>query len=241
MIRTTIIFYLLILHLIAGAFVLHSISPIKQIDRLTAQLKPQRLPPAYRRMHYHFIQQSQQLAKHNIVFIGDSLTHSYNVSNAFPYAVNFGISGDTISGVSDRLSRYSRLAVIDSLVIMIGINDIVHENLELQETSEAIDRLASRLPKTPTIYWRAILPIAQPRDAAKYSTIITKVNAYMQRSCATLGNCRWVKPPDKMLTEKGLLSRKYHNGDGLHLNRYAYTLLSESLMAYINETNSINR
>ena len=210
-------------------FLFHVVFPEISILDNEKQNTIEKWPPAYKRIHYHLIQQSKQLSDINVVFIGDSLTQSYNPAAVFPHSVNFGISGDTITGLTFRLKDYQNLNQVDSLVMMIGINDIVFKKKHPDLIKLSIKKLVRNLPQSTDVYWRAILPLGTDQKHEQASLFIDEVNNYIKQICEEIDKCFWVETPESMVDENNRLKDSLHIGDGLHLRKEAYEILSISL------------
>lgn len=172
--------------------------------------------------------QNQNLAKGQIVFIGDSITDLYILDDHYgdlPLAVyNRGISGDYTDGVLARL----QVSVFDlapsKVVLMIGTNDVnwgVSNDVILQRYEQIVDSIFATLPEVE-LYCMSIIP--QNKQIETYSSI---------RVEKTTQVIRQLNPQIKALAEeKGaiyldlfshLADENHHlieaySDDGLHLN-----------------------
>lgn len=98
----------------------------------------------------------------SIVFLGDSLTEYWELSEAFPdYTIlNRGIAGDRTDGLINRL--YQIIALKPSkLFIEIGINDLIQGRSVSQTITNyqvILERLNAQLPETE-IFVQSVLPV----------------------------------------------------------------------------------
>ena len=99
--------------------------------------------------------QNANLAKGQIIFIGDSITDMYSLDDHYAdlslAAYNRGIGGDTTDGVLNRL----QVSIFDlkpsSVVLMIGTNDVnagLSEEKILSNYSEILGKITAELPET---------------------------------------------------------------------------------------------
>ena len=111
-----------------------------------------------------FSAQNADLAKGQIVFIGDSITDLYALDDHYSdlplECYNRGISGDTTSGVIDRL-KVSLYDIDPSIVVlMIGANDInagLGEYGMMNRYAQIIDGIYANLPGVE-LYCMSIIP-----------------------------------------------------------------------------------
>jgi lysophospholipase L1-like esterase len=104
-----------------------------------------------------------------VAFVGDSLTDGMRWSEAFPTrrVRNFGINGDTVQGVVNRIDQVIA-AEPAQVFVLIGTNDITHgRTTEEIAASYAtlLDRIREGLPEA-RIYAQSVLPREPTRDAA---------------------------------------------------------------------------
>lgn len=102
------------------------------------------------------------VAKHNVVFLGDSITHSAHWEEMFPRidARNRGTSGDTTTNILDRLDQ-----VIDgqpkAVFLKIGTNDLTHgpsdREVSYSQYRDILQRIQAGSPNTQ-IFTQSILP-----------------------------------------------------------------------------------
>lgn len=170
--------------------------------------------------------------KGSVVFFGDSITEFwFGLPEAFPNlkVVNRGISGDTSSGLIQRLSDDVLFTDPTAVVMLIGTNDLWlgMPPLQIANTIEAIVRqiqeaLGGKVP--------IVLCFVMPRTPVpgKFPELIVQLNGLIALVAARHKGvlvCDTYKP---FLDEKGALRSEFF-GDGLHLNERGYGVWRDAL------------
>lgn len=187
--------------------------------------------------------QNANLAKGQIVFIGDSITDMYILDDHYadlPLAsYNRGIGGDTTAGVLRRL----KVSVFDIkpsvVVLMIGTNDInggVSESDILSRYGQIIDEIYRELPDAK-LYCMSIIP--QNEDIETYSSIrisdttprILSANSKIRQLAESRGAIYLDLFPLLADAENHLI--KEYSDDGLHLNPTGLAVWTELLKPYL--------
>ncbi len=187
--------------------------------------------------------QNTNLAKGQIVFIGDSITDLYILDNHYadlPLACyNRGIGGDTTHGVLQRL-QVSLFDISPSVVVlMIGTNDINGGDTPeaiLQRYGQILEQIYANLPDV-TLYCMSVIP--QNTDIETYSTIriadttpkILSVNTGIRALAADKGAV-YLDLFSLLADENDHLIREYSD-DGLHLNVAGLTVWTQLLKPYL--------
>lgn len=187
--------------------------------------------------------QNTNLAKGQIVFIGDSITDLYVLDEHYAdlplAAYNRGIGGDMTQGVLDRL----KVSVTDIapayVVLMIGTNDInwgVDQETILDNYGKILDTIYAALPDVE-LYCMSIIP--QNMQLAEYSDV--DVNATTQkildinpriRALAEGKGATYLDLFLRLADENNHLIRTYSD-DGLHLNKAGLQVWTELLKPYL--------
>lgn len=187
--------------------------------------------------------QNVNLAKGQVVFLGDSITDLYILDDHYadlPVAVyNRGISGDTTQGVLDRLQVSAFDIAPSVIVLMIGTNDI-NGNYEkagiLQRYEKIIDEIYKALPDV-TLFCMSVIP--QNEDLETYSTvkvektteIILEVNGQI-KALAEKKGATFLDLFPLLADENNRLIQEYSD-DGLHLNKSGLTVWTDLLKPYL--------
>ena len=187
--------------------------------------------------------QNTNLAKEQIVFIGDSITDFYVLDDYYadlPLAVyNRGISGDTTEGVLKRLD----VSVIDlkpsKVVLMIGTNDVnlKRENEDILYTyRQIVNKIRIELPDTE-LYCMSIIP--QGKGLEDYSTVdvdlstekILYLNAEIEKITEEKGAV-YIDLFSHIADENNYLIGEYSD-DALHLNAAGFEVWTALLKPYL--------
>lgn len=164
---------------------------------------------------------AQQIAERPVVLVGDSRIENLNISQLAPGAVNFGVGGDNIDRVSQRL-RLLALSHASLVVVAVGIND------RLTKFRDFGDRYAAMLalipPKIPVIA-SAILPVNPARIAERVMNkqdftgvpaMIPIANSAIQQACSARPECKFFDGSAAVVGPDGMLRRDL-SIDGVHL------------------------
>ncbi len=175
---------------------------------------------------------SENLIPGSVIFIGDSITQGLTVSAVHDRAVNFGIGGDTTFGVIQRLNEYKHLKDSKLIVLAIGVNDLKYRSDN--EIIENIVVINEMLPPNLKVLISAILPVDEiASEKVNYNNRISKINSQLLAICTQKENCYFLNASYEMADATGNLNRKYHTGDGVHLNDKGYKIWIKKLRTSI--------
>lgn len=182
---------------------------------------------------------NRRAISHQVVFVGDSITQDYPLSEHFPDFVTYnrGIGGDTTVGLAKRLEESVFELEPRVLVLLIGTNDLalLHSSPE-----EVIDRIAaivgsirSRLPET-RILLESVYPVlpafGEATREGRDNADIRAINA----GIAALPGVEFVDLYPSLADSEGRLRSEF-TVEGLHINQAGYFLISEILRPLLNE------
>ena len=187
--------------------------------------------------------QNVNLAKGQIVFIGDSITDLYILDDHYadlPLACyNRGIGGDTTSGVLRRL-KLSLYDISPSVVVlMIGTNDInggLDEEGIVERYGQIIDDINTNLPDTD-LYCMSIIPQNSDIEESGHVKIaettpkILSINANIRRLAEEKG-ATYIDLFTHLADENNHLIKEYSD-DGLHLNPTGLAVWTELIKPYL--------
>lgn len=207
-----------------------------------------KIPSTWLFHHYnervdYFRRLNKKLKPGGIVFIGDSLTEHFMVSEFYPehYVINRGISGDTTYGVLCRLKESAFDLQPKKIFLLIGINDIGNEKelrYIINNTRVIIKKLKNRLPKTK-IYVQSIYPVYKDvnnrikkrivgnRDNKEIQTLNRQLHRLSKRY-----NCIYIDMNKKLRDKHGQLKYEY-TIEGLHLSPRGYERVARELEKYL--------
>lgn len=161
-------------------------------------------------------------AEPSVVFIGDSLTEQFQLSEylAGPLLLNRGISGDTTAGLLKRLRLSLEGLRIETMFIMIGINDMMYRGDEeiLSNITRIVDSANAK-----KIVVQSILPVK--KELESYNSRIRKINESLRLLCEQK-KCIYIDLHSEFLDaqKQGILPEL--TTDGVHLTPKAYALWS---------------
>ena len=155
----------------------------------------------------------------DLIFIGDSITHGWDVSGVDVWqqyyadrnAVNMGFNGDRTQHVLWRLNNGEIMGISPKLaIIMIGTNNAYGWNTAI-ETSEGIIAickvLRNKLPQTKILIL-AIFPRFDTQTGAPSSAAMREINAEASKRASVVADNQWIyymDINDQFLDENGAL------------------------------------
>ena len=166
--------------------------------------------------------------KYTTMMLGDSITDEgrwdelLNVSTV----QNRGISGDTTSGVLERLDSIS--PNIEKVFIMIGVNDIMRGASADEVYVNYLKIIKIFQKRNIKVYIQSTLFIGERRAEnfnAKVEELDKKLENYAKENSITFINLNQIFAPNKVLEKKFTF-------DDLHLNGSAYELWVKEIKKY---------
>jgi len=196
----------------------------------------------YKEKIIQFENENKTLNKGGFVFVGDSITEQYPLIEFFPnkQIINRGISGDTTKGLLKRLDS-SVFALEPLLVlILIGTNDFGHFSHQLPQVVyerifKAITQIQLRLPNTK-IYLQAIYPVNNHINQEVVNSRENKDITLVNKLLKAIGGITFLDYSTMLIDDLKALSKAFSD-DGLHLNHYGYSLVTNLLKKSIPELN----
>jgi len=170
-----------------------------------------------------------------IVFIGDSLTQRYPLSDFYPNMpiYNRGIDGDTTLGVLKRLD----VSVFDLkpavVVLQIGTNDLQVAELPLEATVENIQKIIKKihhiLPHS-TILLVSLFPVNETPDKLIEKIVVgprqNKDLQWINHHIKGIKNVQYVDVYSSLLDASGNLEMRFTK-EGLHLSLNGYAQVTD--------------
>jgi len=167
------------------------------------------------------------------IFIGDSITQDYPVSEWFKglNVYNRGIGGDTTEGLLKRMD----VSVYDlkpkSVICLIGTNDFALLDTTPEQVAANIERIITLIKandESTKIIIQSIYPVNQAIDpltvGKRNNLLIQKTNSMLK----TLQDVTYVDMYTRLSDESGNLKKEYSH-DGLHLNMDGYQVITETI------------
>ncbi len=166
--------------------------------------------------------------KYETIMLGDSITDEGQWDELLnkDSIQNRGISGDTTSGVLDRLDSVNKN--IHQVFIMIGVNDIMRGKEVDEVYSNYLKIIQSFKDKNIKVYIQSTLYIGETRKAnfnPKIEELNKRLEKYAKENKLVFINLNHILAPQKVL-------KKEFTFDDLHLNGTAYKLWAREIKKY---------
>ena len=183
----------------------------------------------------------------NYVFLGDSITDWYPISDFFSDdtpIINSGFAGDKtkdlLKDMDETVYRYNPTKVF----IQIGTNDLNCDDSNGEVAYNNIVKMIKNIKKNrpyTKIYLESVYPVNQTDDEKIIKTTtgkrtnedIMKLNSKLKEYCED-NDVIYVDIYDVLLDDEGNLKLEY-TVDGLHLSTEGYSVVSKVLKQYIKE------
>lgn len=170
----------------------------------------------------------QSINNIEIMMLGDSITDEGLWNELLERKIqNRGISGDTTSGIIDRLSTIS--PSIKKAFIMIGVNDIMRGSSEEEVFSNYKKIIASLLEKNIQVYIQSTLYIGKTR-MQNFNQKIEQLNILLKDFTTKKGlifiDLNQYLAPNKVLKNE-------FTDDDLHLKGKAYLIWAKAIKNYL--------
>lgn len=176
----------------------------------------------YQTFYDYKLQEFEAMKQSSLVFLGDSLTMRHNWSNFG--ASNMGIDGDTTAGI---LSRMHLASEAKTIVLMIGVNDILNQ-LPLVRIQSNYTKILKKFSHDQKIYILSLLPVIDTAQTRKINQDIRTLNKWLQIQAEEYG-FEFIKLYPEFLDKQGKGLKKDLTTDGIHLTPKAYKLWEKLL------------
>lgn len=177
----------------------------------------------------------KEISDSTILFMGNSLTKSYDISIFQSDAVNWSISGDVLDGLNWRLSGLNEVTPM-KIILNLGINDIIHGfGFKIEKMSKFIQEFKTYSPDTQILVMSLspeCLASGLFTSPERISREIINANEEIKKMCSQL-EVHYVDVYSA-LQENGKLLPRFTT-DGLHLNQAGYEVWTESLTKAFNQ------
>lgn len=213
------------------------------IERTMRRLAGHELPLCYKAFRLALKQQATSAPQGTALLLGDSLVQGLpHLTVAMP-SLNLGISGDTISGVAARLGDYKQLESVALFFVSAGVNDLRKRTNE--QILQDFRSVLSNLPPSAPALIHALLPVAPQYERSLGPNVLARISAINNQLKIMIRNYPHVSFADgaTTLTDPitGALLRRYHVGDGIHLNSIGYAAWTGELRSLIKSAKNKRR
>lgn len=225
MLKKGIIILFFFIFSFGGGYFLND-SKIDKIIKYKLGLNSKELDNYYYKLLAIQERQDIQVRSGSTIMIGDSITQGL----VYPRFMNYGIGSDTTYGVINRIEKYKSLNDAKKIILMIGIND-----LKRRSDAEILENYLEILDKLPSskLVVFSVLPVNEEvvsKNPQMNNARIKKINQRIAELCSQK-KIKFIDLSEFYLDDNGFLDKKYHVGDGIHLNDEGYKIW----IKYLNE------
>lgn len=182
----------------------------------------------------------------NVVFLGDSITNGYNVSEFFPdiLTINSGIGGNKTTDVLNRMKDSVYIYNPSKVLLLIGINDL-NSGASSKDVLDNIQKIVNGIKlnrKYTKIYIESIYPVnvdyaKEVNNVFKNTSItndeIKEINKKIKSLCKE-NDVTYINVYDSLVDENGNLKEIYTK-EGLHLTDLGYYKVTKAIEKYVYE------
>jgi len=173
--------------------------------------------------------------KVDVVFVGDSITAGGNWHDMFPNTsiANRGLEGETIAGISLRLTEILKLEP-KKIFVMAGINDIYRSDsiANMKANFERIIIEFTRKNPTAKIFIQSTLECQKNVCGGSKLNTVRELNKELIYISQKYPNVQFININRKLSNENGLLDE--FSKDGVHMNAYGYQAWRDEISIFIN-------
>lgn len=186
-------------------------------------------PTFYERMLEQHIFMDIHHPDNSFIFIGDSIIQGLSTVAIVNPSINYGISADTTSGVLNRIQKYNSLKNSHSIIIHIGINDILM-NIDIEKILLNYQEIISTLQFGNNVYISAIFPVATFHpNSMEINQKVTLINENIENFLKTNENFIFIDN-EALVSDDSL-----YLIDGVHLSPDGYKIWIETLRRIISK------
>jgi lysophospholipase L1-like esterase len=220
------IIYLVLVHALLIAFLFKS-STIKQMFS-----ERDVVSPYYLQMTAFHHRVDANLDAGLTIFIGDSLIQGLAVNSVINNSVNFGIGGDTTSGVFKRLPLYRSIAISKRVILAVGHNDLYYESADVSIAN--LKKIFDSIPLNVEVFICSVFLIDEDVVQKTSNIAIFELNNKIQNLTNDYSHINYIDS-NQWAAPLGTLDTDLHVGDGIHLNKRGYELWIAQLKMVLNK------
>jgi lysophospholipase L1-like esterase len=177
-----------------------------------------------------------------IVFLGDSITSSYDLITHFPdhNIINSGVWGDRTDQAHERLESDVIAYNPAKVFILLGINDVGYgrTNEDITSRIEAIINEIQKECSKTKVYLISVYPMnvvdfptTHPILSGDINDVVNELNEMLKELANDL-KVEYLDIAQYLKNETGELKKEY-TVEGLHLTNKAYEVISEVLLIHL--------
>ena len=163
-----------------------------------------------------------------VLFIGDSILASLDISALADHAVQLSIAGDTTRRIATRIDDYQPIHTARLVFLHVGINDLDFRRPEA--IAGTMGQVLARIDAGMPVMMDAILPIDERRFSETSNRQVREANVILRRVCEARPRCRFVDTSAGLADASGNLNFNYEYDDGIHLNGAGIRVWKRNLM-----------
>lgn len=239
-----VVVYLTALHLFALLAMVKTDLLIRVVNKLThrqhltrANQTTNNLDPWLSNNIYVYSKATHMALKHLFpvgapYFLGDSITRRLDVATIATNAVNLGISGDSTTGLLNRIGLYDLGNKASIVILAVGINDIRggKDNKAVDTYRAVVEALPTNMP----IVLSAVLPVDETFEEFKgFNKRIQNLNMQIEKLASKRTQTVYINAGPSLADSEGNLRRDLADGDGIHPNAKGLAIWRESLLSAI--------
>lgn len=182
---------------------------------------------SYEQMQENFLRKDRQQPHDALLLLGDSHVAGLCEGCLSVPAINLGIGGDTVAGLTRRVHAYQSVREPSNIAIIeIGSNDVMWEHKT--ELAQDYAVLLQHLSGLKHVFAYATFPIAKTSSKPSYNTRVANAATQLRAACAAMKNCTFVVL-ENLYDREGYLRDGLHMPDGIHLTEHGYLLWIEHI------------
>lgn len=176
-----------------------------------------------------------------VLFAGDSLTARYNINYYYNYSnkllYDSGMNGYTTSDILDEYNSLIGNYKVNKLFLLIGTNDFnltSNGDVIFNNIKKVINKIKTTKPNTK-LYLQSLYPIntnIRGKNEIRNNKTIIYINSLLKTYCEN-NNVTYIDTYSKLVDSNGNLDAKY-TVDGLHLSETGYSVVTQTLLPYVN-------
>lgn len=176
--------------------------------------------PHYENMLIYHKWMDENVPDNCVIFLGSSITQSLAVAAVAPYAVNYGIGGETTAQLLDAMPYYKSLHRAKTVVLAIGGNDITQG--QQHKLKERYEKIIAALPRDVPLIWSSVMPIKVASWMKMKESDIDDANRIIKSLCERRRNCTFVDTHSFLTDSDNRMIQRYFLDDGIHLSPDGY-------------------
>ena len=170
------------------------------------------------------------IPKRPTLFLGDSLTQFHDWRHCFGPVINFGIAGDTLSGVFYRMHTIKEKNP-GQIFLMIGINDLLMGQ-PLEALKEDYLAVLRELKGCGKLFVLSVLPVIAEAQTQQINEQVIALN-YWIRSQQDTFHFTYINLYKEVVETSSLGIKESYTVDGVHLSESAYRVWEASLAPFL--------